>query len=179
MVIFMEKMLNSSEIYKGHVIHVKKDEVLCENGIKSFRECVGAPGGVAILAIKDKQLLLVKQYRYVVGEETIEIPAGKIEPNEDLKICALRELEEETGYTCKTMNKIFSFYPTPGFCSEVLHIYEAKDLIKLENPKEMDIDEVINSYFLDIETAYQQVLDGTIKDSKTMIAIQYAYQNLK
>ena len=93
MVIFMEKMLNSSEIYKGHVIHVKKDEVLCENGIKSFRECVGAPGGVAILAIKDKQLLLVKQYRYVVGEETIEIPAGKIEPNEDLKICALRELE--------------------------------------------------------------------------------------
>ncbi len=175
----MEKMLNSTEIYKGAVIHVKKDEVLCENGIKSYRECVGAPGGVAILAIKDQQLLLVKQYRYVVQEETIEIPAGKIEPNEDLAVCAMRELEEETGYTCESMNKIFTFYPTPGFCSEVLHIYEAINLTKLDNPKEMDIDEVINSYFLDIKTAYEQVLDGTIKDSKTMIAIQYAYQNLK
>lgn len=179
MVIKMEKKLNSTEIYKGHVIHVKKDEVLCDNGTTSYRECVGAPGGVAILAVKDNQILLVKQYRYVVQEETIEIPAGKIEPNEDLAVCAMRELEEETGYGCKSMDKIFTFYPTPGFCSEVLHIYEAKELTKLENPKAMDIDEVINSYFLDIKTAYEQVLDGTIKDSKTMIAIQYAYQNLK
>ena len=175
----MEKKLNSTEIYKGYVIHVKKDEVLCENGMTSFRECVGAPGGVAILAVKENQILLVKQYRYVVGEETIEIPAGKIEPNEDLKICAIRELEEETGYGCTSMDKIFTFYPTPGFCSEVLHIYEAKEIFKLENPKAMDEDEVIHSYFLDLETAYQQVLDGTIKDSKTMIAIQYAYQKLK
>ena len=172
----MEKMLNSTNIYDGYVIHVKKDEVLCENGMKSYRECVGAPGGVAILAMFDNKILLVKQYRYVVGEETIEIPAGKIEPNEELVNVAIRELEEETGYQAKEMNKIFTFYPTPGFCSEVLHIYEAIDLTKVENPKAMDEDEVINSYFLDIEKAYEQVLNGTIKDSKTMIAIQYAYQ---
>ena len=76
------------------------------------------------------------------------------------------------------MKKIFTFYPTPGFCSEVLHIYEAKNIFKLDTPKVMDEDEVINSYFLDLEEAYKQVLDGTIKDSKTMIAIQYAYQNM-
>lgn len=170
----MEKKLKSTTIYDGAVIHVKKDEVLCENGVTSYRECVGAPGGVAILAIKDQKILLVKQYRYVIGEETIEIPAGKIEPNEELSLCAMRELEEETGYRAESMEKIVSFYPTPGFCSEVLHIFEAKYLTKVEHPKAMDEDEVINSYFLDLHEAYQQVLDGTIKDSKTMIAIQYA-----
>ena len=174
----MEKQLSTKCIYDGVVVKVKKDEVLCENGITSFRECVSAPGGVAILAVIDHKVLLVKQYRYVVQEETIELPAGKIEPNEDLAICALRELEEETGYSAKEMKKIFTFYPTPGFCSEVLHIYEAKDIFKLDTPKAMDEDEVINSYFLDLEEAYKQVLDGTIKDSKTMIAIQYAYQNM-
>lgn len=174
----MEKQLSTKCIYDGVVVKVKKDEVLCENGITSIRECVSAPGGVAILAVIDHKVLLVKQYRYVVQEETIELPAGKIEPNEDLAICALRELEEETGYSAKEMKKIFTFYPTPGFCSEVLHIYEAKDIFKLDTPKTMDEDEVINSYFLDLEEAYKQVLDGTIKDSKTMIAIQYAYQNM-
>lgn len=174
----MEKQLNSQSIYNGIIIHVKKDEVLCENGMTSYRECVSAPGGVAILAVVDGKVLLVKQYRYVVQEETIELPAGKIEPNEDLAICALRELEEETGYSAEKMEKLFTFYPTPGFCSEVLHIYEAKNIFKLETPKAMDEDEVINSYFLDLKEAYKQVLDGTIKDSKTMIAIQYAYQNM-
>lgn len=174
----MEKQLNSKCIYDGTVIKLKKDEVLCENGMTSFRECVSAPGGVAILAVVDNKILLVKQYRYVVQEETIELPAGKIEPNEDLALCALRELEEETGYSANEMKKIFTFYPTPGFCSEVLHIYEAKNIYKLTNPKAMDEDEVIHSYFLDLKEAYQQVLDGTIKDSKTMIAIQYAYHNM-
>lgn len=174
----MEKQLSTKCIYDGIVVKVKKDEVLCENGMTSIRECVSAPGGVAILAVVDHKILLVKQYRYVVQEETIELPAGKIEPNEDLAICALRELEEETGYSAKEMNKIFTFYPTPGFCSEVLHIYEAKNIFKLETPKVMDEDEVINSYFVDLKEAYKQVLDGTIKDSKTMIAIQYAYQNM-
>ena len=174
----MEKQLSTKCLYDGIVVKLKRDEVLCENGITSVRECVSAPGGVAILAVVDGKVLLVKQYRYVVQEETIELPAGKIEPNEDLAVCALRELEEETGYTAEKMEKIFTFYPTPGFCSEVLHIYEAKNISKLEILRGMDEDEVIHSYFLDLKEAYQQVLDGTIKDSKTMIAIQYAYQNM-
>ncbi|WP_294562061.1 NUDIX hydrolase [uncultured Traorella sp.] len=172
----MEKQLNSQLIYDGRVIKVTKDEVLCENGTTSYRECVKAPGGVAILAIKDHAILLVRQYRYVVSEETIEIPAGKIEPNEDLAVCASRELEEETGYKAEEMIRRFTFYPTPGFCGEVLHIYEAKNLTKVEHPKAMDEDECINSYFLDLDEAYQQVMNGTIRDSKTIIAIQYAIQ---
>lgn len=175
----MEKQINSQMIYDGHVIKVKKDKVLCENGSESYRECVGAPGGVAILAVRNHAILLVKQYRYVVSEETLEIPAGKIEPNEKHEICAARELEEETGYQAKELIKRFSFYPTPGFCSEVLHIYEAVSLTKVENPKAMDEDECIESFFLDLDDAYKLVLDGTIKDSKTIIAIQYAYQYYK
>ena len=94
----METKIKSTAIFNGKVIRVTKDEVKTDNGITAVRECVYANGGVAILAFIEKKLLLVKQYRYVVGEETIEIPAGKIELGEDLKLCALRELEEETGY---------------------------------------------------------------------------------
>lgn len=172
----MEKQIKSECIYDGTVIHVKKDLVLCENGIQSVRECVSAPGGVAILAIKNHAILLVKQFRYVVGEETLEIPAGKIEPNEDISLTASRELEEETGYQANQLIKIFTFYPTPGFCSETLHIFEADNLTKLDYPSKMDEDENIMSFFLDLHDAYQLVMDGTIKDSKTIIAIQYAYQ---
>lgn len=175
----MEKQINSQIIYNGTVVKLKKDEVLCDNGVKSIRECVSAPGGVAILAIQNNKILLVKQYRYVVNEYTIEIPAGKIEPNEDLISCAMRELEEETGYCAESLEKIFTFFPTPGFCSEVLHIYLANNIKKLEKPKEMDEDENINSYFLDIHQAYQQVQEGSIKDSKTIIAIQHAYLMVK
>lgn len=172
----MEKKISSETIYEGKVIHVTKDEVLCENGVQSVRECVQAPGGVAILAVENQSILLVKQYRYVVKEETLEIPAGKIELNEVLEITAARELEEETGYRAEHFKKIFTFYPTPGFCGETLHIYEAEHLTKVANPKAMDADEDLMCFFLNLQDAYQLVMDGTIKDSKTIIAIQYAYQ---
>ena len=175
----MDKQCSSELIYKGKVVTLHKDKILCENGVHAIREVVSAPGGVAILAIQDQEILLVSQYRYAVQEETLEIPAGTIEPHEELSRCAMRELEEETGYTSDTMNKIFTFFPTPGFCAEVLHIFEAGKLTHLDHPKAMDEDECINSYFLDLDEAYKQVLDGTIRDSKTIIAIQYAINTYK
>ena len=108
------------------------------------------------------------------GEETIEIPAGKIELGEDLKLCALRELEEETGYGAKQIKKIISFYPTPGFCGEELHIFLAQQLYKLPHPKAMDEDECIEVMLIDPNEAYQMIQQGIIKDSKTIIAIQQA-----
>lgn len=171
----MDKQINSQLIYQGKVVTLKKDHILCENGIYADREVVHAPGGVAILAIQDNQILLVSQYRYAVSSQTLEIPAGTIEKNEDLKACALRELEEESGYSCDEIHSIFTFYPTPGFCAEVLHIFEAFHLKPLENPKEMDEDECIEAFFMPLEEAMQKVLKKEIKDSKTIIAIQYAY----
>lgn len=169
----MEKKLKSTDIYKGKVIHVTEDEVQIENGTTSIRECVHANGGVAILAFIEHKLLFVKQYRYVVDAPTIEIPAGKIEIGEALSVCALRELEEETGYGAKKIEKVISFYSTPGFCNEELHIFLAHDLYKLQHPKAMDDDECIEVLLIDPKEAYQMIKEGVIKDSKTIIAIQH------
>lgn len=173
----METKIKSDLIYQGSVITVTKDLVSVDNEMTSIRECVRANGGVAVLALVDGKVLLVKQYRYVVSEETLEIPAGKIEVGEKLEVCALRELEEECGYTADKLTKLFSFYPTPGFCGETLHIFLAEGLHQVVNPKAMDEDERIEVLAIDLKQAYQMILDGTIKDSKTMIAIQHAYVN--
>lgn len=170
----LENKISSTPIFNGKVIRVTQDEVSVSNGTTSTRECVYANGGVAILAFIDEKILFVKQYRYVVGEETIEIPAGKIEVGEDLSICAQRELEEETGYAAESIEKVLSFYPTPGFCGEELHIFLAHKLSKLEHPKAMDEDECIECILMSAEEAYQAVKQGLIKDSKTILAIQMA-----
>lgn len=175
----METKKSSKCIFNGKVITVHQDEVICANQSVSTRECVYAPGGVGILALVDGRILLVKQYRYVVQEDTIEIPAGKIEPNEDLMLCASRELEEETGYQASSLKKLISFYPTPGFCGEELHIFEAIDCVKVDYPRAMDDDEEIEVLLVDLDEAYEWIQKGIIKDSKTIIAIQYATINKK
>ena len=173
----MEKKLSSELIYQGKIINVYKDKVECENGNIATREVVRHHGGVGVLAIVDDQILLVKQYRYPNATDTLEIPAGKLELNEDTGICALRELEEETGYSAKGIELIAKFLPTPGYSDEWLYVYEAKDVFKVENPLDCDEDEVIELIRLDIDTAYQKVVSGEIFDSKTIIAIMHAYIN--
>lgn len=173
----MEKKLTSELIYQGKIINVYRDKVECENGNIATREVVRHHGGVGVLAIVDNKILLVKQYRYPNATDTLEIPAGKLEPNEDTGICALRELEEETGYSAKGIDLIAKFLPTPGYSDEWLYVYEAKDVFKVENPRDCDEDEVIELIRLDIDEAYQMVVNGQIFDSKTMIAIMHAYIN--
>lgn len=175
----METKKDSHLIYDGNIIKVYKDTVLCENGNLATREIVRHHGGVGILAIKDHKILLVKQYRYAYACDTIEIPAGKLEHEEDTKACAMRELEEETGYQAQDLTLISKIMPTPGYCDEWLYIYLAKNITKAKNPLSCDEDEFIDIIEMDIEKAYQKVLDGTIMDSKTVVAIMYAYINLK
>ena len=124
----MEKKLDSQLIYDGKIIKLYKDSVLCDNGNKATREVVRHNGGVGILAIVDNKILLVKQFRYPNAITTLEIPAGKLELNENPKECALRELEEETGYSAKDAIKISKFLPTPGYSDEWLYIYQAQDV---------------------------------------------------
>ena len=173
----MEKKIASELIYDGKIIKVYKDKVICENGNEATREVVRHHGGVGILAVVENKILLVKQYRYPNATDTLEIPAGKLELNENTEICALRELEEETGYSAKSIDKIAKFLPTPGYSDEWLYIYEAKDVFKVENPRACDEDEEIEVIAMDIDEAYQKVVSGVIFDSKTMIAIMHAYIN--
>lgn len=171
----MEKKIDSEILFKGKIITVYKDKVKCPNDKIASREIVRHHGGVGILATIDDKIILVKQFRYAYNQDTIEIPAGKLELGEESQLAGARELEEETGYSCKKLMPITQIYPTPGYCDEIIHLYEAKDVYKVENPLDGDEDEFINVLFVPIDEAYQMVIDQKIKDSKTIIAIMKAY----
>lgn len=173
----MEKKIHSDLIFDGKVIKVYKDQVETANGTPAIREVVRHRGGVGILAMQNHKILLVKQFRYPNEIYTLEIPAGKIEIDEDPEICAMRELEEETGYSAKVIHPISKFLPTPGYSDEWLYIYEAKDIFKVDNPLPSDEDEDLSIVELEITEAYRKVIDGTIIDGKTVIAIMHAYIN--
>jgi ADP-ribose pyrophosphatase len=167
-----EKSLNKSLIYKGNFTELFCDEVQLPNGKTATREYIKHPGAAAVLAFVDKErIVLVKQYRYVIGETTYEIPAGKIDAGETPLECVMRELEEETGYKAKKFEAMLSFYPTSAFSTELLHIFLAFNLeIGKLNPDE---DEFVDSEIINFKYALDMVKTGRIKDSKTIIALLY------
>lgn len=171
----MEKELNRKIIYNGKILQLTKEEVELEDGQHAFREVVYHHGGVCILAMKDNHILLVKQFRYPNRMNTLEIPAGKLEKDEDTKQCAFRELEEETNHRARNMKFIMKVLPSPGYTSEWLYLYEAIDFQEVDDSLDCDADEFIDVVKMDIQVAYQKVLDGEIVDAKTVIAIMYAY----
>ncbi|MEG0254688.1 MAG: NUDIX hydrolase [Vagococcus sp.] len=178
---FEEKTIKREMIYNGKIIDVVVDDVLLPNGGTSKRELVFHNGGVGILAItKEKKMIFVKQFRKVLEKSILEIPAGKIEKDEtDPLKTAKRELEEETGYQCKKIEEIARFVPSPGFCNEMLYMYEAKELIKIDNPLPQDEDEFLELIELSLEEAKEKVATGEICDAKTMYAILYWELNSK
>ncbi len=173
----MEKELKREIIYDGKILQLTKEEVELENGQHAYREVVYHNGGVCVLAVKNNQILLVKQFRYPNRLDTLEIPAGKLEKDEDPKTCALRELEEETNYRASNMKFIMKTLPSPGYTSEWLYLYEAVDFQEVNDALACDDDEFIDVIWLNLDEAYQKVLNGDIVDAKTVIAIMYAYKN--
>ena len=173
----MEKELKREIIYDGKILQLTKEEVELENGQHAYREVVYHNGGVCVLAVKNNQILLVKQFRYPNRLDTLEIPAGKLEKDEDPKTCALRELEEETNYRASNMKFIMKTLPSPGYTSEWLYLYEAVDFQEVNHALACDADEFIDVMWLNLDEAYQKVLNGDIVDAKTVIAIMYAYKN--
>lgn len=163
-----EKKLSSELIYKGKVISVSKDTVLCPNGEKSLREIVYHRGGVAILIKVDDKFILEKQYRYAFNEGIYEIPAGKLEEGEEPLPAAERELLEETGYRPLEMVFLGDMYPTVGYSKEVIHLYYCEKHVKEE--RHLDSDESIDLLFLSLEEIEEMINNNTIKDSKTIAA---------
>ena len=172
----MEKEIQRTLIYDGKIMQVTREEVELENGEHAYREVVYHHGGVCILAVKAHQIILVKQFRYPNRIQTIEVPAGKLEKDEDPQDCAFRELEEETNNRARDMKFIMKVLPSPGYTSEWLYLYEAIDFEEVNDALAGDDDEFIDIIKMDIDEAYQKVLDGEIVDAKTVIAIMYAYQ---
>lgn len=169
-----EKTISTKEIFKGRIISLQVDEVLLPNGNTSTREIIKHPGAVAVIAItEDDKLVVVEQYRKAFEKAIIEIPAGKLEKDEDPAVCARRELEEETGYGCKDLEHITSFYTSPGFADELVHIYLAKGLYKKEDAAGLDEDEFVNLMEISLEEALDLMKEQKILDAKTMYAVQY------
>lgn len=170
----MEKQLNSSMIYEGPIFSLTHDEIKLEDGKTTFRDVIHHHGGAGILAIRDNQVLLVSQYRYAAKTQLWEIPAGKLEKDEDPKDCVIRELNEEAGYICDKVTFIASFFTTPGFCEEKIHVFMGNHPHEVSERRAMDDDENITSQWFSLAQAYQMILDGTIIDAKTIIALQHA-----
>lgn len=169
-----EKTISTEHIFSGKVIRLQVDEVELPNGKTSKREIVKHPGAVAIIAItSDKKLVLVEQYRKAMERVLVEIPAGKLEKGEEPYDTAMRELEEETGYACKELELIASFYTSPGFSDEIVHVYLAKSLHKLENPAALDEDEFVNVMEVSLDEALKLIGEKKIYDAKTAFAVQY------
>jgi ADP-ribose pyrophosphatase len=176
---YEEKTLNREEIFTGKVIKVFKDEVELPDGKTSTREIVKHPGAVAVIAQNDQgKIILVEQYRKALERPLLEVPAGKIEVGELPELTAKRELEEETGYECGSLELMYTFYTSPGFADELIYLYEAKYCKKLEDSADLDEDEFVDIIEVSLQEAEVLIKEGRIKDAKTIIAIQYLKSKL-
>jgi len=169
---FVEKTLRSDKVFAGKILSVRVDTVLLPDGKESTREVVEHNGAVAVLAVDPEgSVYLVRQYRKPVEEVLLEIPAGKLEPGEDPLECARRELLEETGLVARRWEQVFRYYSTPGFTTEVVHVYVARDVEQHRAAPESD--EFLEVVKMPLAEAYEKVLDGTIRDGKSIVAIQH------
>ncbi|MDD3238131.1 MAG: NUDIX hydrolase [Candidatus Gastranaerophilales bacterium] len=172
---FEEKKLKSTTIFKGKIITVVKDEVLISNGLLRDREVVKHNGGVVILAEKDDKILMVKQFRYPVGLTLWELPAGKLDKkNEDILDAAKRELEEETGHKAKNWQSLGFVHTSPGFSSEKLYLFFAKDLTQTE--QNLDEGEILKFEAIEKNKVFEMIKNGEITDAKTICAVMKAYK---
>lgn len=166
----MEKSLESKSLYQGRILTLKKERVRTESGYETDREIVVHPGAVAIVPVlNENEIVLIKQYRHALGKEILEIPAGTLEAGENPADCARRELEEECGYQAKIWNSFCSFYPAPGYCTELIHLYLAEELNQTAQNTEMD--EAIEPVRAEKEEILNWIKEGRIQDAKTLIGL--------
>jgi ADP-ribose pyrophosphatase len=171
---FEEKTIKSEKIFSGKIISLQVDDVELPNGKHSKRELIKHPGAVAVIAITNEgKIVMVEQYRKALERDIVEIPAGKLEKGEEPALCAKRELEEETGYVCQSLDLLISFYTSPGFADEIVHLYVARGLEKKEDAAPPDEDEFVTLVELTLEEALQYIEERKIYDAKTAYAVQY------
>ncbi|WZL74914.1 NUDIX hydrolase [Clostridiaceae bacterium 35-E11] len=176
--IIYEKTLKSQKIYEGKMIDLRVDTVKLPGEKHATREIVEHPGAVAIVPITEEgKIIMIKQFRKPVDEALLEVPAGKLDENEDPSVCAARELKEETGYEAENIKFLFKFYTSPGFSNEIMYLYVATQLTPGEAMP--DEDEYIDMESYPLEKLLDMIHNGEIKDSKTIIGIMAAKTFLK
>ena len=166
-----EKKIAGKDIYDGKVLHVVLDDVQLPDGSESKREVIRHSGAVCIAPLTENgELVFVKQYRYAVGQELLELPAGRIDPSEDPKHTGERELREETGYTAVNTTYVGRLYPTPGYSDEVIWLY-ACSVSSEKSGTDLDEGEFVETTLIPLSTAYDMVVNDEIFDSKTQILV--------
>lgn len=167
---FYESRLASEEIYDGRLLKVFRDRVRLPDGRESVREYIRHPGAAVILALDEgNEIVLVRQFRYPLGQSFVELPAGKIDPGEDALACAKRELEEETGYRAGRWQYLMALYPCIGYADERLSFFLARDLTRA--PATPDHDEFVEVFTLPFAQALDWVKQGLICDAKTVAGL--------
>ena len=161
-------------IFKGKVVTLNLETVTLPNGATVELEVVRHPGAAAIVPMKDERtVILIRQFRLAAGGFIYEIPAGKLHPGEDPRLCAERELEEEIGCRAGSIERLETFFTAPGFTDEVMHLFLATGLTK--TAQKLDHDEVLEVVEMPLEKAIAHIRDGTIRDAKTIVGLQSVY----
>lgn len=172
------RVLKSETRFTGRVFNLVVDQVEYPDGSRADREVAVHPGGAVVLPIfDDGRILLVRQYRHPSGQWLFELPAGKLEHKEAPISCAQRELEEETGYTAATLEPLISIHTSPGFCSEVLHIFVARRLSPVAGGQRLEIGEsTLTLHPFTWDEALLMIEHGEIVDAKTICGILLAHR---
>lgn len=166
-----EKTLGSQVIYDGVIVKLRKDAALLSNGVRAGREVVEHPGGVGVVALdKDGSVLVVRQFRYPLGEVLLEIPAGKLDhPGEDHLAAGKRELSEETGAQAGKWTYLGFLHSSPGFSTEVIHLYLAEELTF--GSSHLDEGEFLAADRIPLSELIAMALDGRLTDAKSVVGV--------
>lgn len=176
---YSEKTLKIEDIYNGNIIKVQNLTVSLPNGKEATRDIVLHPGASVVVPVNENgEIYMVRQFRKPLDFTTLELPAGKLDsPGEDPKICAERELIEETGLRAQSIEHLISIHTTPGFCNEVIHMYMATGLTQGESCT--DEDEFLDVDKIHVSQLVDMILEHKITDAKTIIGVLLAERKIK
>lgn len=166
----IEHPLSSKEVLNGRLLHVFFDDVRLPDGTTSTREWIKHPGASAVVPVfENGDIMLVRQFRYPMSQIFYEVPAGKIDPQENADSTARRELKEEAGLTCQKFQYIGHFYPAIGYSDEVIHLYTAWDITSFQ--QKVDDDEFLLKERLPFRKVVEMVHSGEISDGKSIVTL--------
>jgi ADP-ribose pyrophosphatase len=172
-----EHKISGRLVYEGRILDFEVDRVRLPSGVEAEREVVRHKGAVVVLPLHENgRIELVRQYRYPPDEILLELPAGKLDPGEEPRECAMRELAEETGWRAGEIHELGSFFTTPGFSDEVLHAFVATGLEPAPDVAP-DPDEAIEIVTMTVDEALEACRDGTIRDGKTLATLFLAQRS--
>jgi ADP-ribose pyrophosphatase len=173
-----ETILDTRTIFEGRVVNLDLCTVRLSNGRITTREVIRYRGAAGVVPIDDEgNVLLVRQFRLAVNRALLEIPAGGLDPAERPRDCAIREMQEETGYKPGELVELGYFLVAPGYSSERIDLFLGRSLEPAQ--LEMDDDESIALVRLPFDQVLEMVYDGQIEDSKTIIGVLAAAHYLK